>query len=153
MKRQLDAICVLKGNREYRDLKGLVLFYEDLVKISISNFPVVTSKCNQSIVGIHIHEGNVCNKNMIPVFDSAKGHYNPDNCNHPYHAGDLGNLFINKDGSALMIFKNDRFKVNNIIGRTVILHSKLDDFSTQPTGASGDRIACGIIKKFISNND
>lgn len=148
MKRKLVATCLLKGSKQYNDLKGLVLIYSDnLVKISIINFPVNKNKCNQSIAGIHIHEGNVCNENMIPVFDSAKGHYNPNGCNHPYHAGDLGNLFINQDGTALMIFRNDRFNVNDLIGRTIILHSKLDDFKTQPTGDSGDRIACGIIKK------
>ena len=54
-------------------------------------------------------------------------------------------LFIN-DGYAFMIFLTDRFKVDEIIGRTVIIHSMPDDFTTQPSGNSGMKIACGVVE-------
>ena len=55
-------------------------------------------------------------------------------------------LFSNK-GYAFMIFLTDRFKVDEIIGKTVIIHSMPDDFKTQPSGDSGMKIACGVIEK------
>lgn len=45
------------------------------------------------------------------------------------------------------MFLTDRFKVDDVIGRTVIIHDKPDDFTTQPSGNSGEKIACGIINR------
>ena len=72
-------------------------------------------------------------------------HYNPKDCPHPYHAGDMPPLFGN-NGEAFMAFMTDRFTVEEIIGKTVIIHSNPDDFTTQPGGNSGEKIACGKIK-------
>ena len=147
---QLKAVCILKGNNAYKNLKGLVLFYEledsYLIKISISRFPVSSKVCNQPILGIHIHEGISCTGSPKNPFEDALGHYNPNNCNHPYHAGDLGNLFINKDGSAYKSMRIDRFELKDVLNKTIILHENSDDFRSQPAGDSGNRIACGIIK-------
>ena len=55
-------------------------------------------------------------------------------------------LFSN-DGYALQAFLTDRFTVRDIIGRTVILHDEVDDFTSQPAGNAGERIACGVIRK------
>jgi len=63
---------------------------------------------------------------------------------HPHHAGDLPPLFGN-NGYALSMFLTTRFSVSEIIGRTVILHSAPDDFTSQPAGNSGVKIACGVI--------
>ena len=52
-------------------------------------------------------------------FALAEGHYNPDNCPHPYHAGDLPPLFGNK-GIAWSAFLTDRFRVGDVIGKTVL---------------------------------
>lgn len=72
-------------------------------------------------------------------------HYNPDNCQHLYHAGDMPPLF-GVDGSAVLLFLTNRFSVEEIIGRTVIIHARPDDFMTQPSGNSGEKIACGVIR-------
>ena len=46
-----------------------------------------------------------------------------------------------------MIFLTERFNIDEIIGKTIIIHSNPDDFTTQPGGNSGTKIACGLIKK------
>ena len=96
-----------------------------------------------SFFGFHIHEGNNCDGKD---FSGSKGHYNPDSAPHPKHAGDLPPLMLcgNKAHSS---FITDRFNVDDIIGRTVVIHNLPDDFTTQPSGNSGEKIACGIIKK------
>ena len=73
-------------------------------------------------------------------------HYNPHGCDHPYHAGDLPPLF-ETSGLALSAFLTDRFTVDEVIGRTVIIHDQPDDFTTQPSGNSGTKIACGVIRR------
>lgn len=50
------------------------------------------------------------------------------------------------DGKAFSMFMTDRFTVNEVIGRTVIIHLHPDDFAAQPSGNSGEIIACGVIK-------
>lgn len=79
-------------------------------------------------------------------FSNAMAHYNPENCPHPYHAGDMPPLFGNQ-GYAFLMFLTDRFMVRNVIGKTVIIHDNPDDFTTQPSGNSGAKIACGVIQK------
>ena len=148
-----DAICMLQGSREYRNLRGICMLYQTdqgvMIRVNIKGYPMPSRiRCNQPIVGFHIHEGESCTGNRNNPFADAKGHYNPNNCDHPYHAGDLGNLFINRDGSALMSLLSDRFTVNDVIGKTMILHKDLDDFKTQPSGNSGEMIACGVIRRY-----
>jgi Cu-Zn family superoxide dismutase len=46
-----------------------------------------------------------------------------------------------------MRFFTDKFKVSDILGKTVIIHQNPDDYRTQPTGASGKRLACGVIRE------
>lgn len=148
--KKADAICVLQGSHEYPQLKGVVLMYQHdqgvLLKVSIKGYPVSKPiQCNQPIIAIHIHEGKRCSGNRREPFADAKGHYNPDRCPHPYHAGDLGNLMINKNGTAYMSMRNDRFTVEDVMGRVMILHQSFDDFTTQPSGNSKAMIACGVI--------
>ncbi len=47
-----------------------------------------------------------------------------------------------------MCMLTDRFTIQEVINRSMILHQMLDDFTTQPAGNSGIRIACGVIKGF-----
>ena len=83
---------------------------------------------------------------MADPFAGAMSHYNPKGCEHPYHAGDLPPLFGN-GGSALSLFLTNRFSVREITGKTVIIHDRPDDFTTQPSGNSGTKIACGVIER------
>lgn len=90
--------------------------------------------------------GTSCTGNSADEFANAKGHYNPENCPHPYHAGDLPPL-IENDGYSYMSVLINKFKINDIIGKVIIIHDMPDDFTTQPSGNSGTKIACGKIEK------
>ena len=65
---------------------------------------------------------------------------------HPKHAGDLPPLLVCR-GNAYLSVKTDRFTVNEIIGRTVVIHSDPDDFHSLPAGNAGMKIGCGVIYK------
>ena len=77
--------------------------------------------------------------------DLSGSHYNPKNCAHPFHAGDLPPLLEN-NGYAYMSVLVNKFKINDIIGKVLIIHDMPDDFTSQPSGNSGSKIACGKIE-------
>jgi Cu-Zn family superoxide dismutase len=99
----------------------------------------------------HIHQYGDCTS---PDATSAGSHYNPEGHQHGLpttenrHAGDLGNVQSDAEGKAHYELTVDNISIagskNPIIGRSVIVHAKVDDAS-QPTGNAGGRIACGVI--------
>lgn len=141
-------IAQIKGSNDYPDLHGSVIFKQTqkgvLVTTEVYGLPY-RNECNSYIFAFHIHSGESCTGNETDPFADANTHYNPKNCQHPYHAGDLPPLFGNH-GYAYMSVLTDRFNVNEIIGKVIIIHRQSDDFKTQPSGNSGDKIACGKIK-------
>lgn len=147
--RRPDASADVRGSKKYTDINGRVNFYQTrmgvIVSAEISGLPQNQDKCEQPVFGFHIHSGTQCEGNADDPFAGAQGHYNPDECMHPYHAGDLPPLF-GADGCAFSAFLTDRFSVKDIIGKTVIVHASPDDFMTQPSGNSGLKIACGEIR-------
>lgn len=149
--RNPNAVSCISGSDEYSCINGTVRFYQTrlgtLVSSEIFGLPTSNENCKEDIFAFHIHGGKCCEGNSEDPFAEAESHYNPNNCEHPYHAGDLPPLFGN-NGYAFSIFLTDRFSVNEIIGKTVIIHLNPDDFTTQPSGNSGEKIACGEIKSF-----
>ncbi len=105
--------------------------------------------------GFHIHAVGKCE----PPFTSAGGHFNPANHKHGFmaaegpHAGDLPNLHAASDGKATV----DAFAAGARLagaqgvldqdGAALVVHAKADDYRTDPAGDSGDRIACGVVRK------
>ncbi|MHB1315323.1 MAG: superoxide dismutase family protein [Christensenellales bacterium] len=144
------AVAEVRGSANYPQIKGTVSFYPSmrgtLVVADVSGLPYSESMCGGRIFGFHIHEGGWCGGNEADPFADTKGHYNPKNCPHPQHAGDLPPLFGNK-GYAWCSVLTNRFTVGDIIGRTIIIHADPDDFTTQPSGKSGEKIACGVIRR------
>lgn len=142
------ALADVKGSDKYPNINGRVVFKKKgegvLVTAEIMGLPYESGNCHNKVFGFHIHEGDSCTGNASDPFANAGGHYNPDGCEHPMHAGDLPPLFGN-NGYAYMSVYTDRFTISEIIERTVIIHSMPDDFMTQPSGNSGQRIACGKI--------
>lgn len=101
--------------------------------------------------GFHIHEFGDCS---AADGTSAGGHFNPAKMEHAgpmaekRHVGDLGNVTANAEGKAMLDYVDKHLAFmgpNSIIGRGLILHAQPDDLKTQPTGAAGGRIACGVI--------
>lgn len=144
-----NSAADISGGENYPGIRGRVIFRQQkngvLVTADIYGLPTGETGCDSGVFGFHIHEGEDCGSNGQEPFSNTKGHYNPGDCPHPYHAGDLPPLFEN-DGYAYMSFLTNRFTVTEIIGRTVVIHLKPDDFHSQPSGNSGEKIACGVIK-------
>lgn len=144
-----NAEAHISGSDKYPDIKGKVMFYQlcggVMVYAEISGLPKKCDPCKDPIFAFHIHNGTQCKGNKDDPFADADGHYNPHNCHHPYHAGDMPPLF-GANGKAVLAFLSNRFTVSEILGKAVIIHAKPDDFTTQPSGNAGEKIACGIVK-------
>jgi len=102
--------------------------------------------------GLHVHEVGDCGNGA----KNAKDHFNPHGKPHgaptssERHAGDLPALVANKQGRAKLQADVGLFTLDSgptgIVGRALVVHARRDDYTTQPSGDSGDRIACGVIR-------
>ncbi|MBO5203090.1 MAG: superoxide dismutase family protein [Clostridia bacterium] len=150
LQRLPNAVAVISGSAENSEIHGTVKFYQAAGGVftvaDIFGLPVSTEACKGNIFAFHIHGGSDCSGNQDDPFADAGSHYNPNDCPHPYHAGDMPPLF-GAGGRAFLAFLTDRFDVNEIVGKTVIIHDGVDDFTTQPSGNAGNKIACGVISK------
>ncbi len=140
-----DAIAWIIGNEAAPYLNGSVKFFSTpykgvLIETEVFGLPNDKAEPPPHFFAMHIHEMGDC---TMP-FDHTGSHYNPQNTTHPYHAGDLPPLLGNQ-GYAFNAFFTKQFSIYEIIGRSVIIHSQVDDFMTQPSGNSGDKIGCGTI--------
>jgi len=102
--------------------------------------------------GIHIHETGICDPTTDPAFSSAGGHYNPTGEDHGDHAGDLGNITAEEDGTALLKETTDEFTLDELIdedGSAIVIHAEEDE--GDPEGESfGARIACGVLAEPVA---
>lgn len=139
------ASAVLKGNRSYPLIRGVVNFYIVTWQVglfveaefsNLPNFPDYSPR----FFGFHIHENGDCRRN----FENTGPHLNPTGADHPYHIGDLPPV-LNSNGYGFLAFYDTFLSLELIKGRSIVLHGQRDDFKTQPSGDSGDKIACGII--------
>ncbi|MBE6549863.1 MAG: superoxide dismutase family protein [Ruminococcaceae bacterium] len=150
LRRLPHAVAIVKGSAEYSQINGTVKFYQArsgvLVAADIRGLPVSEGICDSNIFAFHIHGGMSCTGNDDDPFANAGTHYDPLSCPHPYHAGDMPPLF-SADGRAFLAFLTNRFTVNEILCKTVVIHDRPDDFTTQPSGNAGNKIACGVISQ------
>ena len=129
---------------------GLVRFSQTADKVRVSG--VVRGLKPQAEHGFHVHEKADCSS---PDAMSAGGHFNPggqphgNHQNAMRHAGDLPSLRADANGVATFDFMATGIAVgtgaNNIVGRSLIVHRDPDDYTTQPTGNSGARLACAVL--------
>ena len=129
-------------------VRGFAAFYNissggTLIQVEVFQLPDQKKPASSGFFGMHIHD----NGNCTPPFDQTGMHYNPTAQEHPFHSGDLPPL-LSSHGYAWMVFYDGRFGVSDIIGKSLIIHENRDDFTSQPAGDSGRKIACGVIEVF-----
>lgn len=134
----------LKGNVYFMDIQGGVQ-----VCVWVTGLPEYKPGENSSLPigphGFHLHENGTCEiGDPNDPFTAAGGHWNPNSQPHGNHAGDFPTLFSN-NGVAMMCFFTNKFKVQDAIGKAVIIHQSPDDNKSQPSGNAGKRLACGVI--------
>lgn len=146
------ATAVIRGTAPDSPIFGIASLQETAeglqVVVDIQNVP------DPGEHGFHIHENGSCDDGGM----AAGGHFNPAAVSHGLlprdghehaHAGDMGNVIVQEDGSVnFSIILTDVGLGNakyDVRGKAIILHDKADDFG-QPVGNAGGRIACGIIE-------
>lgn len=118
-------------------------------------FKLMVENVSAGAHAVHIHEKGDCSASDGT---SAGGHWNPTNTKHgkravdmEYHKGDIDNMEVGEDGKGVMEMTIEGWSIGgsdttNILNKAVIIHEGADDFTSQPSGAAGARIACGVIK-------
>jgi Cu-Zn family superoxide dismutase len=103
--------------------------------------------------GFHIHEKGDCS---APDATSAGGHFNPEKVDHgnpegaSHHVGDMPNIESDDQGAAQVDTRSSGATLHSgqptdVLGKAIVVHEKSDDYTSQPSGNSGSRIACGVI--------
>ena len=106
----------------------------------------------EGIHGFHIHAVGQCE----PPFQTAGGHFNPDDHQHGMknpqgkHSGDLPNVLVPASGAATVEHFAVGLTLENLSGEdgtSLVVHADADDYSADPAGNAGDRIACGVVTR------
>jgi Cu-Zn family superoxide dismutase len=131
------------GKAEFSEVNGMVRFNMKL------------SGLTPGMHAVHIHEKADCSS---PDGKSAGGHWNPTMAKHGkwgdvegYHKGDIGNFTADENGDGNITLETDEWcigcddETKNVLGKAIIVHQGMDDFTTQPTGDAGGRVSCGGI--------
>jgi Cu-Zn family superoxide dismutase len=148
-----NAVATLSGTEADTTLVGTVEFMGQNEKVKmILNISIPIMK-NKS-VAVHLHEMGDCGD----MGKNAHGHWNPTNQPHgkwggsSFHSGDIGNIKLDGEGNGMLEMETDLWTIGgdpktNILDKSVIVHSGMDDFTSQPSGNAGSRIGCGVIEK------
>ncbi|TRO66712.1 superoxide dismutase family protein [Christiangramia sabulilitoris] len=135
-------------------LSGNVVFTEENGKVAMT---AIISGLAEGKHAIHIHENGDCS---AADGSSAGGHWNPTGQPHGkwgssdgYHKGDIGNFDVDANGNGTVNLTTSEWcigcddKNKDLLGKAVIVHDGVDDYTSQPSGAAGTRVGCGVIKK------
>jgi Cu-Zn family superoxide dismutase len=138
-----QAVAVL-ASTSGSDTRGIIMFDQKDDHLHITG-KVINLEPGKH--GFHIHEyGDLTKADGT----SAGGHYAPEGHEHgapgkSSHAGDLGNITANEQGTAMIDLKAKDLKLHLILGRAVVVHAGEDDLTSQPSGAAGPRVGVGVI--------
>ena len=140
------------------DAQGATIGHADFSTVANGvEISVTVSQLSPGEHGIHIHNVGKCEG---PAFTTAGGHFNPTGAHHgvhnamePHpHLGDLPNLVVSDAGTGKLTFTAVGVTIgdgpNSLFhdgGTSLVIHAKPDDLTNDPSGNSGDRIACGVI--------
>ena len=138
-------------NRDGKDIGRAALTVAKggvLIDLQVSGLPA------NKWVAFHIHENGQCSH--TDKLESAGGHFNPDKKEHGLlaasgpEAGDMPNQYVGQDGILRAQVFNSMVTLddadNGIRGRALMIHADSDDYRSQPTGGSGERLACAVIE-------
>ncbi len=158
MKEEIVEVETIKFKMEPKsgsNVTGDVTFTEEGGKVMMM---AMLTGLTEGEHAIHIHDKADCSS---ADGKSTGGHWNPTNTPHGkwgategYHKGDIGNFTADAEGNATVEFAaTDEWCIGcdddtkNIVGKGVIVHQGVDDFTSQPSGAAGARVSCtGIIQ-------
>lgn len=149
-----ENITFMMEPKSDSSVKGEVSFTDEDGTVSMK---AMLTGLTEGEHAIHIHQTADCSSDDGK---STGGHWNPTNEPHGkwqaeegYHKGDIGNFIADAEGNALVEFSTDQWCIGcedenkNIVGKAVIVHQGVDDFTSQPSGAAGKRVSCtGIIE-------
>jgi len=144
------AVAVLQSKSDSH-VTGKAAFHESNGKVTLD---VTLEGAEPGQHAVHLHEKGDCS---APDGASAGGHWNPTHEDHgkwgtaPFHHGDIGVVEVGADGKGKLELTTDLWTIGgapetDVIGKAVIVHAKTDDFTTQPTGNAGGRVACGVVE-------
>jgi len=135
------------------DVTGEAKFTDEDGKV---RFELTVDNLTPGEHAVHLHEKGDCSAEDA---SSAGGHWNPTMKPHgkrgdgtSYHKGDIGNMNVGQDGKGTMNLTVEGWSIGgadstNVVGKSVIIHEKADDFTSQPSGNAGARLSCGVIKE------
>lgn len=148
------AEAALSGTKSDTTVDGTASFVKEAdgkVKLDLQlSVPLMANKS----VAVHLHEHGECGNSG----NDSHGHWNPTHKQHgkwgtgEFHSGDIGNVSLDSGGKGTFSLTTDLWTLGgdsttNILDRAVIVHSGVDDYTSQPAGNAGSRIGCGVIKK------
>lgn len=134
------------------NVTGTATFTEENGSIT---FEITAENLTPGEHAVHLHEKGDCSAEDA---SSAGGHWNPAGEDHgkrgteSFHRGDfVANMEVGEDGTGTLSMTVEDWTIGgpdstNIVGKGVIIHAGADDFTSQPSGAAGGRVACGAIE-------
>jgi superoxide dismutase, Cu-Zn family len=148
------AEAIISGTKSDTALNGMALFTQEgdgKVRLDLSiNTPLMANRS----VAVHIHEHGDCGD----AGKNTHGHWNPTGKQHgkwgtgEFHSGDIGNVTLDSNGKGTTTIETDLWSIGgdgtkNILNKAIIVHSGVDDYTSQPAGNAGSRIGCGLVEK------
>ena len=146
-------ITVTIEPRSGSNLSGNAVFTEENGQVTMT---AIVDGLSEGLHAIHLHESADCS---AQDGSSAGGHWNPTAEKHGkwgdaagYHRGDIGNFKVDANGNGTITMTTDQWCIGcddqnkNIVGKSLLIHDGVDDFTSQPAGNAGTRVGCGTIR-------
>ena len=146
-------VTVTMSPNNNSNLGGEVVFTQENGEVSMT---ALITGLPEGEHAIHIHENGDCSEDG----SAAGGHWNPTDEKHGkwgdsegYHKGDIGNFTTDSNGNGTISMTTDEWCIGcgdeekDILGKSVIVHDGVDDFTSQPSGNAGTRVGCGVIEE------
>jgi superoxide dismutase, Cu-Zn family len=148
------AEAAIEPTKDDTAVNGTARFTQNADGKVVLDLDVTISKMANDTVAVHIHEHGDCGD----AGKNTHGHWNPTNKPHgkwgvgEFHSGDIGNIVLDGSGKGSIKVDTDLWSVGgdvtkDVIGKAIIVHSGVDDYTSQPAGNAGSRIGCGLIQK------